>query len=463
MLVDYFPPGKVAAAFLNSEAFVAGLRGPVGSGKSVCCAMKILDIASRQPLSPVDGMRHSRMAVVRNTYPELKTTTIKTWLAWVPENIGTWRDEGPPTHNIKTGDLDIEVMFLALDRPADIRKMLSLELTAAWINEAREIPKAVLDGLTARVGRYPDAKHGGCLFPQIIMDTNSPDTDHWWYWLAEEDTPEGWAFFSQPGGMSNQVENVEGLSRMLGGHEGYYRRASQGKSREWIDVYINGNYGFVIDGKPVYPEFNDAIHIGPVEFNDRLPVFVGIDFGLTPAATLMHKTVTGRYLVFDELVTFDMGAVRFGELLRDKLTQYGINDAVITGDPAGDARSQTDEKTPFEILKSIGLDAKPAQTNDFIRRRESVVRPLMRLIDGLPGMLIDPRCKNLRKAMMGGYCYRRVQVSGSERFMDKADKGPLSHVAEAHQYNILGAGEYQELIRRPRDLNRRPVLYAITD
>lgn len=449
-MIEYYPPGPVAADYLASDAFVAGIRGPVGSGKSVASVMKLLKIAAKQPLSAIDNRRHSRFAVIRNTYPELKTTTIKTFHAWVPPEIGRWRDEGPPTQHIIDDQYDIEILFVALDRPADVRKLLSLELTAAWINEAREVPKAILDGLTARVGRYPDLKHGGCVAPQIIMDTNPPDSDHWWYKLAEENTPDGWAFFSQPSGLSDGAENSEGLSGMPGGREGYYGRASQGKDDNWINVYVHGNYGFVLDGKPVYPEFNDQIHVAPVEFIPRLPVFVGIDFGLTPAATLMHRTPMGQYRVFDELVTEDMGARRFGELLRAKLSgEYGLQACqAITGDPAGDIRAQTDETTPFEILLAVGVDAKPAHTNDFVKRRESVAMCLSRLIDGQPGLVIDPRCRNLRKAMAGAYCYRRLQVSGRETYRDVPDKGPYSHVAEALQYAALGAGEGKALVRR---------------
>jgi hypothetical protein len=197
------------------------------------------------------------------------------------------------------------------------------------------------------------------------------------------------------------------------------------------------------------PEYNDSMHCGPVDFNPRLPVYVGIDFGLTPAAVMFHKDTMGRYLIFDELVTEDMGAVRFAQLLRDRLNGYGIRQATITGDPAGDIRAQTDEITPFQILKANDVDAKPAPTNDFIKRREAVAAPLMRLVDGKAGLLIDPRCRNLRKGMMGGYCYRRVQVTGQERYADMPDKGKLSHVSEALQYGILGAGEHRELVRRP--------------
>lgn len=490
MKIEYTAPGPIAEDFLYDDAFVVGIKGPVGSGKSVASVMKLMTIAAAQPVSPVTGKRHSRFAVIRNTYPELKTTTIKTWHAWIPPDVGRWRDEGPPCHHIQAGDLDCEVLFIALDRPQDVRKLLSLELTAAWINEAREVPKAILDGLTGRVGRFPDAKHGGCRAPQILMDTNPPDTDHWWYTLAEHDdsTPDKaamlasikvaedelialgilkdgqklFSFHAQPSGLSDDAENSEGLAHMPGGRIGYYTRASAGKGADWVNVYVKGNYGYVQSGKPVYPEFNDQMHIKPVQFNPRLPVYVGVDFGLTPAATLAHRDIMGRLMVFDELATGDMGAKRFGRLLKAKLSDYGITEAIITGDPAGDTRAQTDEVTPFQILESEGVKASPAHSNDFVVRREAVVTGMERIIDGQPGLVIDPRCKMLRKAMAGAYHYKRVEVTGSERYQDKPDKGIYSHVAESLQYLCMGAGMGKEVVRKPKN-NKRRESYAITD
>ena len=164
----------------------------------------------------------------------------------------------------------------------------------------------------------------------------------------------------------------------------------------------------------------------------------------------------GGYGVFDELVTEDMGAVRFSQILKAKLIGDYRLDKVdrITGDPAGDIRAQTDEETPFMILKANGLDAQPANTNDFVLRRESVAVPLTRLIDGKPGLIVDPRAKMLRKAMAGAYCLRRIQVTGKEMYRDMPDKGKYSHVAESLQYNMLGAGEGKAIIQRVQSGHR---------
>ena len=71
---------------LQSNKFVRGLMGPVGSGKSYACAAEVMMRAVRQKPSPQDGIRYTRFVIVRNSYPELKTTTIKTWQELFPEN-----------------------------------------------------------------------------------------------------------------------------------------------------------------------------------------------------------------------------------------------------------------------------------------------------------------------------------------------------------------------------------------
>ena len=42
MNLDYKPPGVVAKSFMKDGSFVRGIRGPVGSGKSVACCMEIM-------------------------------------------------------------------------------------------------------------------------------------------------------------------------------------------------------------------------------------------------------------------------------------------------------------------------------------------------------------------------------------------------------------------------------------
>ena len=59
-----FSKSPVIYDFIQSNAFVQGLMGPVGSGKSYGCASKIFIKAVQQKPSPVDNIRYSRWPVL---------------------------------------------------------------------------------------------------------------------------------------------------------------------------------------------------------------------------------------------------------------------------------------------------------------------------------------------------------------------------------------------------------------
>lgn len=437
-----YKASTTSKAFHKNDKFVRALIGPIGSGKSVACVVELLMKAYAQKPNS-NNIRKSRWSIIRNTYRELSDTTMLTFFDWIPRSTGSFSVQNLKfTHIQKLPDgttVHAEFLFRALDRPSDVKKLLSLELTGAWINEAREVPRQIFDMLQGRVGRYPSMRDGGASWFGIILDTNPPDTDHWWYKLFEEDIPHNHAIFHQPSGESAYAENIENLPL------NYYSNMKAGKDNEWIKVYVHGQYGFISEGNPVYPEYKDNIHYSPENYvpNPKLPLFIGIDFGLTPAAVFGQLTASGRMVIFDELCTFDMGAVSFGRLLKQKIntTYKDFHNIEVYADPAGEHRSEVDETTPFMILAHLGIYANPTYTNDFTIRREAVADFMQRLdFAGDPAFCITPGAPMLRRSCGGGYKYKRMQVSGSEeRFQDKPDKNKYSHVGDACQYLFLGS------------------------
>jgi len=131
------------AKFHKDESFIRAIIGPIGSGKSVACCWEIFRKACAQK-AHTDGIRRSRWVVVRNTYRELIDTTINTYNDWFGE-LGYWRKMDMKhivTMPLEDGTIvQYEVLFRALDKPDDIKKLLSLELTGGFLNECREIPK----------------------------------------------------------------------------------------------------------------------------------------------------------------------------------------------------------------------------------------------------------------------------------------------------------------------------------
>jgi hypothetical protein len=188
---------------------------------------------------------------------------------------------------------------------------------------------------------------------------------------------------------------------------------------------------------------------GDVMVEPGVPIQVGLDFGLTPAATIGQRLPNGRWIVLHEIVTFDMGLERFAQQLLAELNQrYPQHPIMLWGDPAGMARDAIYEVTAFDHLRSLGLKAQPTPSNDFKVRRESAAAPMQRLIGGKPGLIVSRECKLLRKALAGGYHFKRVAVgAGHERFRDAPNKNEHSHIGDSFGYLMLGGGEYNRMIR----------------
>ena len=176
----------------RDDSFVRCIMGPYGSGKSTWAINDIVRRASKMPRWAEGNRRRSRWGIIRNTSGELQSTTLQTWLAWFGD-LGDIHKRQKPiltyehVFNDGEGIIELELLYIALDRPDDIRKIKSLELTGCYINELSEVPQNVLSHMKGRVNRYPS--HAFCKEPYwagIIADTNPPEDDHWIFKDFEE-------------------------------------------------------------------------------------------------------------------------------------------------------------------------------------------------------------------------------------------------------------------------------------
>jgi len=509
-------------AFIHDDNPVRIIVGPLGSGKSTGCCAEVMSRAMEQ--TPDEkGVRLFKCAIVRNTEPELKRTTIQTWLSMFPEDAcGPLRYTTPMRHHIKipardfkwidreagtsSGEpgLDCLVEFMALDRPKDVRELLSYEGTMIWFNEVREIPRALVDMATLRVGRYPSMAQGGVepSWYGVIADTNPPDEDHWIY-RAHKGVDEygeylgkllGWSFYFQPPAVLEMkqvgpdewatvetepfkhlvrdarhvhagagtlwavnplAENLPNLPVNLAidrsndplGPGGYYAIGLSGKTRDWIICYFQGRYQYVREGQAVIPEFNESLMVV-----DELPVteadlICGSDIGgntLNPAAVFFQRAPRGVWLVHDECVGSSMGLDRFADEMAIRWAHIfpGRPCAQLWGDPAGRTRDGIFETVAFDHLLKKGWPALPAPSQDPKLRMDAIRAPMGRLIDGKPGILIHRRCAKLIKALNGAWHFKRLNVSGAERYSEAPEKShPWSDIGDALGYGLSGAGE----------------------
>jgi len=439
------------------------------SGKSVACVAEIALRAVQQ--EPDDrGIRRTRWGAIRNTYPELESTTIFTFLSWFGEDVVNMNWGAPIEATIKLALDDgtimhLEVLFMSCDRPAAIGKLKSLDLTGLWLNEAGELDKLVLDDGSARVGRFPLKKDGAPFtWAGVIMDTNSMDDDHWWHDLdvGPDDEERGKEiqemmaklravlasigvhrplieFFDQPPALlkidgsyfpNPEAENV--VNQPMG--MAYWLQLVAGKSEDWISTYLLNNYGKVIDGVPCYPEFNQRIHgekrdLTPIS---GMPIDIGLDFGLSPAAVPGQCSPKGQLLVLGECCARErsMGLRAFlSDALKPYLAnRFGVDRRYrIVCDPQVGERAQSNEVSCADILDEGHWEWEKAKAYEFQPRREAVAWFLTKLTDGEPAILIDSSAKTLLKGFKGGYHYRRIQVTGEARYQNEAYKNRYSH------------------------------------
>ena len=450
MSIDY-TPSPTGAAVIESQKKYTFIIGPVGGAKTTACLFKILYQAKRQRANPADGVRYSRFAVIRSTNRQLFDTTLKSFFDWFPPGIaGDWQAT-QKTFIFKFDDVHCEVMFRPLDTAADVSNVLSLELTGAMFDEFVEIPREIVDAVESRCGRYPSNKKGGCSWAGCWGASNPGTQDSWWYdWLYEEwpeevggaiEQMEVMNFFEQPSGFSKEAENIEHLR----GYDpvtkttNYYTELAKGKTNDWVKQFIEVQWGYSQRGKPVYKAFNRELHVAKqaLKYNPHLPLIIGFDAGLTPAATFMQQDSFGRVLILDELVSDNMGAQRFCREKIKPLLNRKYRDATIlvAADPATKQRAQTDEKTVASVLeKELQVKVKGAASNDLAARLGAVDGFLTLLTEAGPALLIDPSCKNTIAGFASGY---RFAINTKGVAADKPDKNSYSHLADAIQYGCM--------------------------
>lgn len=463
------PDGLVLADYLFDRSHVSIIRGPIGSGTSSCSCQKIYMIACEQRKSPIDGKKRSRWGIVRNTYGELKNTTLKTWLDWFPEEqYGKMTWSRPMLHEIRIGDIELDVHFFALDDEADLAKMRSLEMTGWWFNEGEYIQQSIIDEAESRTGRYPAMKDGGANWDGVIVDMNAPSEDHWIprmmgeaEWpddVPEEDRrarPNNWSYFVQPPAVV-EIRGPDG--KVVGYREnpraenkkwlkpGYYEEKLAGKSKRWIDSRLRNVITFITDGDPVWPMFNPDYHLAGDElrFISGHKVVVGLDFGRRPTAVMM-QCINDRIYIQREFRQYNASAATFAPALKRYLEQHYPGAQVeFWGDPKGQDKGQATDTTPYDIFKANGMIVRsaPVKNNNLQTRLEAVSTVLNDFSGGQPRFVLSPvNTSTLRAAMMGKYVIKKKAEGDEEPLKDK-----FSDAADAMGYGFLGLGEGRRMV-----------------
>lgn len=457
--------------FHDCDKFIKMICGPYGSGKSCCCAMDVLYNACAQtPAS--DGVRYSRVGVIRSTYPELISMTRKSLMEVLPAECGSITSAGAPLRGqylIPLPDgttVNLELHLLALATADDCPKVLSANWTFCWINEATGVAPEVFSAITTRIGRYPPAAQGGVRWGGVLMDFNQPVRGSWLDDYCKH-PEENWSVFFQPpaafmqevDGKREYVVNdaAENLWNLGAREEGdpddfsavergkrYYRNQIQALLKQGREDVVMNMYCMldvpIIEGKPVYSSFSRDRHVAqdPIEPRPFIDAIVGMDqSGIHPAACVLQN-IDGKWCVLDEIYADGEGFEPFLHAMLIPLlrTRYSTCRIIAAIDPSNQ-RDSWQAVTPRQRLEEIGIETVTEYSNAPKSRIQNVER-LLNLEYG--GLLLSPTCEMLIRGFVYEYRYRRLRASGTlgaAVYTPTPEKNDVSHIHDALQYAAL--------------------------
>lgn len=487
-------PGPIAERFYWSNDDVIGIQGPVGSGKTTTLMKSRLRRAIEMPCSVIDGVRRYKVLFIRETYRQLWSTTIPSYLETFPKDLGKWSGGrgDPVTHVIQFedehGPIEFIAEFMAFGDDI-VASMRGVQTTDIVLNEADTMPVEILTVGIGRIDRWPARQHFAGLPPelqsygQIVGDFNAPDEDNWTFnvFHNEEERqrmadmltaelPEGAKpitieFCNQPGYGEPGCENTQNLSPT------YYPRqiasmqlAGRG---DMVDRLVRNKVTYLRVGDPVWKrEFNRRVHVSaePLKLIPGLPLLIGLDQGFKGAALIAQCAGFYRWRILGEMHFPDerLMAQTFGQRLADMIEERWPGALIECGygDMAGEhgASQAADENATWNLMvgRAAGFTVRPQVigTNRIQPRLEAVRAALEAPIDaGEPGILIDPSCRYLIRGFEARYIWKdETDANGDKRKIP--DKSfTEANVHDALQYLLLsghsGDGTAPYARRRP--------------
>lgn len=297
--------------------------------------------------------------------------------------------------------------------------------------------------VSSMVGRLRTPRH-------IAISTSNPGSPTSWVydkWLKDGGRP-GCLRFQIPASDRLTAEEMATLRETFAGSPDLQKRLADG---EWV---------MSIAGKPVAENFSTELHVS----KDRLhpipgePIFLGLDFGLTPAAVI-GQPVRGYLYIFAALFCERGGIRQFFEasvrpwlaahaawVLRDPLTY-------LRGgyDPSGEHGEQSDSDrnalaTVEELFGGLwyrGPIKWPDRNNCLLTALNRHVWP------GQPALQLDPvDCAALITALNGQWCYGTDRHGNVQRDLPKKPNHPYEDLGDALIYllsEMLGSYAHMEV------------------
>jgi hypothetical protein len=182
----------------------------------------------------------------------------------------------------------------------------------------------------------------------------------------------------------------------------------------------------------VFAEFDPAVHIAPVSYNQNLPLYRAIDFGFVNPFVCLWIQVDGEGIVriIDEYVKSRLTIDVHADEIKNR-TPYKEDNVIATFcDPAGAGVNDVSGTSPVFQLRAAGIKIRYKKSS--ILEGIELIRRSLRSGDGKSSLLISPRCGRLIEAMQ---CYHYPATGPADELPLK--DGIYDHPIDALRYFFI--------------------------
>lgn len=300
-----------------------------------------------------------------------------------------------------------EIYFLGLDDGKRAEKILGLEISSIYFNEASEI-----DYSSVQIGLSRLAEKNG-LKKKAYFDFNPPTKSHWSYYLFMKKlnpiddvpvpNPQDYAALKM-----NPHQNIENL-------DPEYLALLETMPEKEKMRFLHGEFQDHSSGVAYY-SFNEERHVKEVQ---RQPgtLAIGMDFNYFFFCATIGQYINNKFIFLDEVCLENADTYK----MCDELKKRGYGGGIIYPDHSGIAR-RTSGKSDFDILRENGFQI------------QSVANPLqvdrvnnMNRLFSADGIIASPKCKRLRNDWQ--------KVTWKDNKLDQTGHNKmLTHISDAASY-----------------------------
>jgi hypothetical protein len=187
----------------------------------------------------------------------------------------------------------------------------------------------------------------------------------------------------------------------------------------------------------VYYAFDRRGNVKACEYDDKLPLHIGMDFNVNPmSAAVWQERPDGESWQIDEIV---IPTSNTDEMAEEIAHRYGkasfepgkkdLRHITVYPDPAGAQRKTSAHgKTDISILREHGLKVIAMDAHPLVRDRLNLVNGRFQSADGKRHAFVDPKCKESIK------CYEQLIYKEGTNEPDKSMN--LDHLPDATGYYL---------------------------